>query len=107
MAGLVSRRSNFLMTLAYANGELCPQTVEAVLTSAAQASRRTATERVAGLRPREIEVLRLIAGGQTAKDAARALEISPKTADNISKACIPKSASTHGRRRPFMLLSAV
>ena len=34
------------------------------------------------LTPREIEVLRLIAGGHTAKEAARKLEIAPKTADN-------------------------
>ncbi len=35
-----------------------------------------------GLTPREIEVLRLIAAGHTAKEAARTLEIAPKTADN-------------------------
>ena len=39
-------------------------------------------ERLAGLTPREIEVLRLIAAGHTAKEAARQLEIAPKTADN-------------------------
>ena len=42
----------------------------------------TSTERLAGLTPREIEVLRLIAAGHTAKEAARELEIAPKTADN-------------------------
>ncbi len=31
---------------------------------------------------REIEVLRLIAAGHTAKGAARLLDIAPKTADN-------------------------
>ena len=40
------------------------------------------TERLAGLTPREIEVLRLIAAGHTAKEAARQLEIAPKTTDN-------------------------
>ena len=35
-----------------------------------------------GLTPREIEVLRLIAGGLTAKEAAQRLGISRKTADN-------------------------
>ena len=40
------------------------------------------TERLAGLTPREIEVLRLIAAGHTAKEAARQLEIAPKTADH-------------------------
>jgi DNA-binding CsgD family transcriptional regulator len=38
--------------------------------------------RIAGLTAREMEVLRLIAGGRTAKEAARELGISPKTADN-------------------------
>jgi DNA-binding CsgD family transcriptional regulator len=37
---------------------------------------------LAGLTPREIEVLRLIAAGHTAKEAARQLDIAPKTADN-------------------------
>ncbi len=64
-------------------GKLCPEAVEAVLTSVGQSSRRETVERrAAGLTPREIEVLRLIAGGHTAKEAARQLEIAPKTADN-------------------------
>jgi HD-GYP domain-containing protein (c-di-GMP phosphodiesterase class II) len=63
-------------------GRLCPDAVEAVLSSAGQPARRKAPERLAGLTPREIEVLRLIAGGLTAKEAAKALEIAPKTADN-------------------------
>jgi HD-GYP domain-containing protein (c-di-GMP phosphodiesterase class II) len=63
-------------------GKLCPEAVEAVLTSAGQASRRQTPERAAGLTPREIEVLRLIAAGRTAKEAARELDIAPKTADN-------------------------
>jgi DNA-binding CsgD family transcriptional regulator len=37
---------------------------------------------ISGLTAREMEVLRLIAGGRTAKEAARELGISPKTADN-------------------------
>lgn len=61
---------------------LCPEAVEAVLACAGQPARRDAGERLSGLTPREIEVLRLIAGGATAKEAARALEIAPKTADN-------------------------
>ncbi len=63
-------------------GKLCPDATEAVLTAAGQASRRGSGERTAGLTPREIEVLRLIAAGRTAKEAARELEIAPKTADN-------------------------
>jgi len=63
-------------------GKLCPDAVEAVLTSAGQPARRATAERLAGLTPREIEVLRLIAAGRTAKEAARELEIAPKTADH-------------------------
>ena len=64
------------------DGKLCPDAVEAVLAVAGQPARRDVTERLAGLTPREIEVLRLIAAGHTAKEAARQLEIAPKTADN-------------------------
>jgi HD-GYP domain-containing protein (c-di-GMP phosphodiesterase class II) len=63
-------------------GKLCPHAVEAVLASAGQAGRRERAERPAGLTPRETEVLQLIAAGHTAKEAARKLEIAPKTADN-------------------------
>ena len=34
------------------------------------------------LTPRELEVLQLIAAGRTAKEAARQLDIAPKTADH-------------------------
>ncbi len=64
------------------DGKLCADAVEAVLTCAGQPARRASAERLAGLTPREIEVLRLIAAGDTAKEAARKLEIAPKTADN-------------------------
>ena len=64
------------------DGKLCPEAVEAVLACAGQPARRDVTERLAGLTPREIEVLRLIAAGRTAKEAARELDIAPKTADN-------------------------
>lgn len=64
------------------DGKLCPQAVEAVLASAGQPARRNAPAGISGLTPREIEVLRLIAAGSTAKEAARQLDIAPKTADN-------------------------
>jgi len=64
------------------DGKLCPEAVEAVLACAGQPARRDVTERLAGLTPREIQVLRLIAAGRTAKEAARELDIAPKTADN-------------------------
>ena len=63
-------------------GKLCPDATEAVLACAGQPARRAAPERLAGLTPREIEVLRLIAAGHTAKEVARLLDIAPKTADN-------------------------
>lgn len=63
-------------------GKLCGEAVEQVLAAAGQPSRRASGDRMGGLTPRELEVLRLIAAGLTAKDAARLLEISPKTADN-------------------------
>ena len=64
------------------DGKLCPEAVKAVLAAAGQPSRREPVERAAGLTPREIEVLRLIAAGHTAKEAAQKLDIAPKTADN-------------------------
>ena len=67
---------------AVGEGKLCPDAVEAVLACAGQPARRETGERLAGLTPREIEVLRLIAAGHTAKEAARKLEIAPKTADH-------------------------
>ena len=63
-------------------GKLCHDAVETVLTAAGQPTRRASSARLAGLTPREIEVLRLIAAGDTAKEAARKLDIAPKTADN-------------------------
>jgi HD-GYP domain-containing protein (c-di-GMP phosphodiesterase class II) len=64
------------------DGKLCPDAVEAVLACAGQSTRRNQAERPAALTPRETEVLRLIAAGLTAKQAAVRLEIAPKTADN-------------------------
>lgn len=63
-------------------GKLCADGTEAVLTAAGQASRRAGAPGLEGLTPREIEVLRQIASGLTAKQAAAVLGISPKTAEN-------------------------
>jgi HD-GYP domain-containing protein (c-di-GMP phosphodiesterase class II) len=63
-------------------GALCGEAVEAVLTIVGQPARRASAEQPAGLTPRELQVLRLIAAGHTAKEAARNLEIAPKTADH-------------------------
>lgn len=73
-------------------GKLCGEAVEAVLTVAGQPARRASSERLAGLTAREIEVLRLIAAGMTAKEAARQLEIAPKTADNHIQSLYSKIA---------------
>lgn len=63
-------------------GCICPDAAEAVLIVAGQPSHRAAPRPLAGLTPREIEVLRLIAAGLTAKETARRLDISPKTIDH-------------------------
>jgi len=63
-------------------GRLCPEAIEAVLAAAGQPSRRAPPRPLSGMTPREIDVLRLIAAGMTAKEMARALAISPKTADH-------------------------
>jgi HD-GYP domain-containing protein (c-di-GMP phosphodiesterase class II) len=63
-------------------GRLCPTASEAVLAVAGHPSRRAPTRPLAGMTPREIEVLRLIASGLTVKEAATRLNISPKTADH-------------------------
>ena len=81
-AGLSDAAAAARLRGAVKEGKLCPEAVEAVLTCAGMPARRASIERLAGLTPREIEVLRLIAAGHTAKEAARQLEIAPKTADN-------------------------
>lgn len=61
-------------------GRLDADACEAVLAAAGQPIRRR-RDQVAGLTSRELEVLRLLARGSSIKDVARALVISPKTAD--------------------------
>jgi HD-GYP domain-containing protein (c-di-GMP phosphodiesterase class II) len=61
-------------------GRLDPDMVAAVLAVAGHAPRRR-TELVAGLTPRELEVLRLAAAGLPTRAIARRLVIAPKTAD--------------------------
>lgn len=64
------------------SGKLCPTAVEAVLSVAGYPSRRVQPLSLAGMTPRELVVLRLIAAGLTAKETASKLGISPKTAEN-------------------------
>jgi HD-GYP domain-containing protein (c-di-GMP phosphodiesterase class II) len=59
-------------------GRLDPEAIEAVVAAAGGAAPRL--ERPAGLTPREVEVLRLVARGLATKQVARELGISPRTA---------------------------
>lgn len=63
------------------NGRLDPAAVEAVLAAAGHTPRRRASG-PAGLTPREVEVLVLLARGASNRQIARTLRITPKTAGN-------------------------
>jgi len=81
-AALTDAAAAARLRAAVRDGKLCPDATEAVLAIAGQPARRASPERLAGLTPREIEVLQEIAAGHTAKEVARVLKIAPKTADN-------------------------
>jgi HD-GYP domain-containing protein (c-di-GMP phosphodiesterase class II) len=61
-------------------GRLDQGAVESVLAAAGQPSRRS-DRRPAGLTPREVEILALVARGPTMREMARQLSIAPKTVD--------------------------
>jgi HD-GYP domain-containing protein (c-di-GMP phosphodiesterase class II) len=63
-------------------GRLEGDAVDAVLAAAGHGGGRRRRSRVGGLTDREAEVLALVAKGQSIKEIARALTISPKTADS-------------------------
>jgi HD-GYP domain-containing protein (c-di-GMP phosphodiesterase class II) len=63
-------------------GHLDGEAVDAVLAGAGHRVRRTRHELVAGLSEREIEVLRLVARGQSMRQIAAQLVIAEKTVDN-------------------------
>ncbi|SHK06567.1 HD domain-containing protein [Pseudonocardia thermophila] len=64
-----------------AAGRLAPDAVEAVLVSAGHRAHRASVS-PAGLTPREIEVLSLVAQAATSRQVAQQLGISPKTVGN-------------------------
>jgi len=63
-------------------GQFDADAVRAVLTAAGQDQIRARRTWPAGLSDREVEVLRLIAGGCSYRDVARLLTITPKTAEH-------------------------
>jgi HD-GYP domain-containing protein (c-di-GMP phosphodiesterase class II) len=63
-------------------GKLDGEAVAAILEAAGHHVPPVRRELVAGLTAREVDVLRLVARGQTMKEIGRLLGISPKTADN-------------------------
>lgn len=65
-----------------AAGQLDADAVRAVLAAAGQEQVRARRTWPAGLSEREVEVLRLIAGGCSYRDVARRLTITPKTAEH-------------------------
>ncbi len=85
------------------DGRLDGDAVAAVLAAAGH-SVPVRRELVAGLTEREIEVLRLIARGQSMKEMARALGISPKTVDNHTQNIYSKiSVNTRGGAALFAI----
>jgi DNA-binding NarL/FixJ family response regulator len=75
-------------------GRLDPTAVDAVLAGAGQRPGKRASG-PAGLTPREIEVLTLIARGASTRQAARQLSITPKTTEtHIERIYAKTGAST-------------
>jgi HD-GYP domain-containing protein (c-di-GMP phosphodiesterase class II) len=84
-------------------GELDGASVDAVLAAAGQSVRRTPSA-PAGLTPREVEVLVLVARGGTSKAVAHSLGISPKTVGNHIKRIYSKiDVSTRAEAAMFAM----
>jgi HD-GYP domain-containing protein (c-di-GMP phosphodiesterase class II) len=71
-------------------GRIDGDAANAVLAAAGHRVPATKRPLLAGLTEREVEVLRLIARGQSMKEIGRALGISPKTVDNHLQRLYPK-----------------
>ena len=84
-------------------GRFDPGAVDAVLTAAGQQHRRRRTG-PAGLTPREIEVLALIARGASTRQVAERLFITPKTAEtHIERIYAKTGASTRSTATLFAM----
>ena len=74
-------------------GRLDVEVVEAVLAAAGHPARRHS--RPAGLSPREVEILRLIARGMSSREIAGRLTLSPKTVRNHTEHIYTKTGATN------------
>jgi HD-GYP domain-containing protein (c-di-GMP phosphodiesterase class II) len=84
-------------------GRLDPGAVDAVLTAAGQSSRKRRSG-PAGLTPREVEVLTLIARGASTRQVAHQLDITPKTAEtHIERIYAKTGASTRSTATLFAM----
>jgi HD-GYP domain-containing protein (c-di-GMP phosphodiesterase class II) len=72
------------------DGKLDGKAVQAVLAATGQVPRGGALISQDQLTPREVEILRALAKGQSMKEVGRALGISPKTVDNHIQNIYPK-----------------
>jgi HD-GYP domain-containing protein (c-di-GMP phosphodiesterase class II) len=88
------------------DGKSDPQAVDAVLEAAGHPPVRE--QKVAGLTPREVEVLDLLAQGFTTKEIARMLSISRKTCDNHIQNIYSKTGvSTRAAATLFAMQSGI
>lgn len=100
---LAQKQANDKLRNEVRSGRLDADAVDAVLTVAGQrrGKRRAGP---AGLTPRELEVLALIARGASTRQAARALDITPKTAETYIERIYAKTgASTRSTATLFAM----
>jgi DNA-binding NarL/FixJ family response regulator len=74
-------------------GRLCPEAVDAVLAAAGHRVAKRPRESPAGLTGRELEVLHALAAGQSNKEIAGSLGISPKTAGHHVQHILDKTGA--------------
>jgi HD-GYP domain-containing protein (c-di-GMP phosphodiesterase class II) len=99
---LEARHAADVMAAQARAGRLCPDAVAAVLGAAGQPA--PAPVRPAGLTEREVEVVAMLARGRQTKQIARALGISPKTADrHVQNAYAKMGVSTRAAAALFAM----